>query len=260
MRTALWNILAVLFVVRPGTAEEAVQNLYRRVPDIAVITSDGRTESLSALSKGMPVMITIANSRCTGICYPWLFQLRDRVSESGAELSGIRFIILSIDERDTPMNVAAMAEMLKMHHDKRWLFGTVRTEDRDRFAEAFGFTYRFDSLRSQYDHPPMLAGVNANGVVLRILSSMELTPTEFWLLVREMHDEFIPMMKATEASWVTCFTYDPLSNQYSISWGVVMLYLPVLAGFALVWWIFRSSGRRRRQQSPGLHTDLNGLS
>ncbi len=258
MRTALRNILAVLFVVQPNSAEETIQNLYRQVPDVEIITSNGRTESLSALGDGMPVMITIANSRCTGICYPWLFQLRDRVSESGAELSGIRFIIISIDERDTPMNIAALAEMLKVQHDNRWVFGTVRTEDRDHFAEAFGFTFRFDSLRSQYDHPPMLAGVNANGVVLRILSAMELTPSEFWLLVREMYDEFIPMMKATEASWVTCFTYDPRSNRYTISWGVVMLYMPVAAGFGLVWWIFRSSGNKKRRQSPGSQTEMNG--
>lgn len=242
--------LLALFVfgVSLLTADDEQSFIYKPIENISATTIAGETFSLQQYCKNKPTFITLAYSSCTGICYPFLFVLRDKVADLNSVKDNFQVLVLSFDSSDTKENMNAMASTLQLQKNSHWKFATINKKEIPNFISSVGFSARYDSVKRQYDHPPIVIGVNKQGKIVRIEKKYELTSTDLWTLYREIDNEYVPFYKEN-SGWLTCFTYDAKDGKFEISWGMLVLYFPVVVGFGIVYFIFRSANKRPKDIS-----------
>jgi len=221
-------------------AETDPKFLYRKLPDVA-IHIEGRTDSsLLAFCKEQPTMISLVYSQCGGICYPFVNELRDQISGIGDGRKSYRMLILSIDERDTPESMASMAKTVGLSGNAKWIFGTIEGAQIRLLTSSVGFEFVKDTSTGQIDHPPILIGVDTMGRIVRVLRNFANRRQELWELYRDIQGEYIPVSREGRTTLVSCFTYDAKRGHFSMSWGMLVLYLPVALGGLIVWSVFRA--------------------
>lgn len=236
-------LAAGLVLMAPGSrASEEAKYLYKDVPDVRICLSTSDTVSLQAFCAQEPTMISLTYSQCAGICYPFIYRLRDLVSGVGDPGRDYRVLILSFDARDTPQSMAAMAAMAGLQDRPGWVFGTIDSGRIRRLTDSFGFTFVADSITGQLDHLPILAGIDRKGRIVSITKEFEFTRRDLWQLYRDIQGEYVPIARGAGTTLVSCFTYDPRRGSVRFAWGMVVLYLPVLFAGVIVWRVFR---RRR---------------
>lgn len=252
MKWCVHVFLLVVWFVAPAHPAFASTSENYQLPDVTLHTFRGDSISLLTLCRQRTTLLTVAYSRCVGVCYPLLFSLRDGLSAAGNGMKDVQVLVVSFDERDTRENVAAMAEVVRVRNDIRWTFATLDNERVRSFCDSLHLIIRFDSIRGLYDHQPYLAAVNQTGVIMSTLQQPEITLADLWRLYRDAKNEFIPVLPSATEGWTTCFTYDPRTDRYVISWGLLILYLPVFLGVVIVLMIFRFA--RKKQYPAGVLT------
>ncbi len=229
---------AVLSCPRPANADEERQFLYKEIPDVMIHTSTGVSVPLTAFCKEKPTILTFAYSRCAGICYPFLFLLRDNVPSGDDAQKAYRVLVLSFDLNDTRADMADMAGLLRSPQTSNWYYGTMDTSDILRLTSAVGFRFTVDTVTGQIDHPPIVVGINRGGKIVRILKDPSLNPGMLWQVYREIEGDFVPVYRERSRTLVSCFNYDPRQGGLRASWGFLLLYTPVLLGALILWLVF----------------------
>ncbi len=229
-----------------AAAVEPPSGLYRPIPDVSIDVDGSPHASLLSWCTDEPTMITLVYSRCGGICYPFLDELRDKAAGVGEK--PYRMLILSFDPRDTRASMDAMAETAGLHGDPRWTFGVIDPAQIATLARSVGFTFSRDDRTGQLEHPPILIGVDRKGRIVRVVNKFDLTRQDMWQVYRDIQGEFISLNKDGTPTSVSCFTYDPRRGSVHLSWGMLVLYLPVGIGIVAVWGIFH--GRRPDPKTP----------
>ncbi|MDD8017079.1 MAG: SCO family protein [Bacteroidota bacterium] len=239
MKAATLSAVLIFFLAASVSAQtdEEKKFLYREVPDVSIQLLNRRA-SLLAFCKEEPTIISLAYSRCAGICYPFLLTLRDNLAEAEKEEKKFRVLIISFDEKDTQENMQTMAGAIHPQNTSRWFFGTIERSQIKTFTQAVGFTFTLDSLSGQLNHPPIVIGVNGDGTIVRIVKKFDISNNELWQVYHEIEDEFVPFYKENIATSISCFTYDSRKGKFIVSWGMLLLYTPAILVAILVWRIF----------------------
>lgn len=225
--------------------DDEIPYIHKPILDVTATTSGGKTFSVLQFCKEKPTLVTLVYSSCTGICYPFLYVLRDRVADLDPVKNNFQVLVLSFDSSDTKENMASMASAAKVEGNTRWEFATLPKTEIEKFISSVGFTIRYDSASRQYDHLPIVIGVTSEGTIVRILKKYDITSNEFWQMYREIKNDYIPFYKETNNSWVTCFTYNPKDGSFKISWGILVIYFPMVIGFGIVYLLFRNARREK---------------
>ena len=220
-------------------AEVSPKSLYLQIPDVTIHIQGAKSSTLLAFCKEQPTMISLVYSQCGGICYPFVNKLQDEMHGIGDGLKDYRVLILSFDDNDTPESMASMAETTGLHNDSKWFFGTIEPKQIRLLTSAVGFEFEKDSTTGQIEHPPILIGVDKMGRVVRVMKKFDLTRSDLWEMYRNIQGEYVPLSRDSKPSLISCFTYDPKQGGLSVSWGMLILYLPVAAGGLIVWRVFR---------------------
>ena len=113
---------------RADAAAYTRSELQVAVPDIDVITADGRRSSLRAeLEVDGPVLVNFIFTSCSAICPVLSTAFAQMQQRMAAGNDRIRLVSISIDpEHDTPRALTAYAQRYRAGPDWRFLTGTVR--------------------------------------------------------------------------------------------------------------------------------------
>ncbi|CBE67860.1 MAG: redoxin domain-containing protein [Candidatus Methylomirabilis oxygeniifera] len=199
--------------------------VYRKIPDIVVQTAQKEIH-LSEIYTTHPVLLTMVYTRCPTICYPYLQYLRNELQN--IRVDGYRVLVLSLDPLDTVEDMTRVASILDLPQPERWLFGV--TKEITALTQSMGFHIEWREEIKGYDHPAMVAGIDRNGYLLRILAGFQAT-SRLAEVLREMQGEFIPSYPLPGDNTIfRCFDYDPITGKWRMGPGFLILFTPALLG------------------------------
>lgn len=223
--------LAVFCAARaepPAFSEEA--GLYTTITDVPLATSAGPV-MLSELYGKKPLLVALVFTRCSGICSPFLSGLADQM-RALAPGPGFRVLVVSFDPRDSLPDMERYGRQFQLRSDDRWLFAT--TGQIDALTASLGFRASWDSTRQQFDHEALLAGVNDRGRITRKMAGLR-DRADLASMLRSLRGEFIPSypLPGTERL-LSCFTFDPVTGERKLSYGMLVLLVPAVLTLFLV--------------------------
>lgn len=201
--------------------------LDRSVPDIPLRLSDGRVLPLSALWRERPLLVTFFYRRCTGVCVPFLQELRDASRAAGGLGVDYQVLALSFNDADTARDVRGQAAALGLLDSPDWFFAVTGKADVERIAGALEFWYRYDPGRRQYEHEALLVGIE-KGRVVRAMVAGARQANRIRELIWETRGSFIPFYAVPGQTPVTCLAFDPGSGETRLDWGMLLLALPAV--------------------------------
>lgn len=208
----------------PGVTEGVgvAEKLGDSVPlDLMVRDEHGDEHRLGDfLSGGKPAVLNLGYYGCPMLCGLVLNGLTDAVREMGWT-PGEQFAIvsLSIDPSESPrlamekkrnyINSLGQAEAAA-----GWHFLTAEKQVSQTVADAVGFGYRYDPIKSQYVHPAVLVILMPDGRVSRYLYGIKFAPQTLRLSLVEAGEGKVgsPLDKVL----LTCFQYDPARGGYRL--------------------------------------------
>ncbi len=219
--------------------------IYKDIDDVEIITSDGRTTSLSKIWQDKPLILTLIFSRCAGICSPLISSLKYCVEKIDNDKNFYFYtVVLSFDTADTPENMAMLKEGYGLSSHKNWIFGIFADSTQiEKFSGGIGFWYKWIDSIGQYEHPGMLVGIR-QGKVVRILVGGNITLVKLREVVQEIKGEFLPFYGIQKNVAFRCVNYDPETGEIKIGIGTIIMFAPPVLTFLLTFVIFGFAGRR----------------
>lgn len=218
--------------------------LYRTLPDAPLFTDSGASHYLSQLWDEKPVILTFIFTRCSGVCYPFAFSLRDAVEIVGGLGEEYRVVVISFDPLDTPETLLAMKRRLGVENNPDWIFATTTPQALEKLVTTTGFWYRKVEGTDQYDHPAMLVGVR-NGRIVRLQVAPTLSVAMIRAVVRELQgDRVLSYPLPDPRIPFRCFDYDSETGAVRMDWGMLVLIVPTVLGFSLASLLFYNTRRR----------------
>lgn len=206
------------------------ENIYQKIANVA-ITVKGREYPLSAFYSKNPIIIAQIFTRCTGICMPFLLQLKTNLQfiQTG---KSYKILVLSFDPRDSESDMQQLAETFSLQNDSNWIFAT--TDEIETLNNSTGFRALWDSSSLQYSHEALLTGINSEGIIKKKLIGMK-NREAISNLISEINHGFIPSYSIPgQNSMLNCFNYDPVSGKNKPGIGFLIMAVPALATFLLV--------------------------
>ncbi len=215
--------LAVAQTASTGFEEET--NIYEKIYDANLNFNKTNNQSLVGLCARKPVLLALIFTRCSGICNPFLVQLKENL-QFKTDTGQFSVLVLSFDPRDTREDMLRLSEGLHLENNKQWLFAT--TTDIEKLNLSVGFNPLWDSVRSQYDHDALLVGINKEGYITKKLIGIR-NKTDLELLIRNVNDVFSPSYRLPGKNTLfSCFNYNPETGKNTPGLGLLFLTLPAV--------------------------------
>lgn len=210
----------------------------RAVPDIPLRLADGREVMLADLGREQDLLVTFFYQRCAGVCTPFLQWIKDATASVGGLGSDYRILALSFDEADSVVQLAEQASALGLSGHPDW---DLAVTDREALAEITGaleFWYQRQPDSTQYDHGSLLVAVR-DGHVHRALRGGPGETQRLRELLWELRGRFVPYYATQAGPGLRCLSFDPITGQLRLDWGMLLLVLPALASLAAALVLFR---------------------
>jgi protein SCO1/2 len=233
---------ATLPAPRAGEVPEEGRYVGRAVPDVLLTDARGAAVPLSRLWRQRPILLVLVFSRCSGVCTPFLTSLAAAQDAVGGA-ADYGTLVVSIDPRDTPRDMAAWGEGLGLAGRPGWSFAVAAPADVERLAAAVGFWSLWDEERRQFDHPALLVAIAGGRVVRLLVGGGGVVPARLQEVVRELRGDFVASYPLPGKVLFRCFEYDPASGRMRLDWGFLLLLLPAGATLAATLGIFARAGR-----------------
>ena len=224
-----FNQLAEAQIASTGFEEES--NIYEKVYDAKLNLNYGDNRTLAQLCSSKPVLLALIFTRCSGICNPFLVQLKENL-QFKTKTGNFSVLVLSFDPRDTREDMINLSRSLNLENNKQWLFAT--TGDIEKLNLSIGFNPFWDSVRSQYDHDALLVGINKEGYITKKLIGMR-NKSDLELLIRSVNDVFSPSYRLPNKNRLfSCFNYNPETGKNTPGLGLLFLALPAIIALLLI--------------------------
>ena len=208
-----------------STGFEEENKIYEKVYDARLNLNNGDNRTLAQLCTRKPVILALVFTRCSGICNPFLVQLKENL-QFKTDTGNFCVLVLSFDPRDTRGDMVNLSKSLNLENNKQWLFAT--TEDIGKLNRSVGFDAVWDSIRSQYDHDALLVGINKEAYITKKLIGIR-NKSDLELLIRSVNDVFSPSYRLpNENQLFSCFNYNPETGKNTPGLGLLFLALPAI--------------------------------
>ncbi|MGV8139955.1 MAG: hypothetical protein AB2L20_32620 [Mangrovibacterium sp.] len=215
--------------VTDGYEEE--NNIYEKVYDAKLNFNKDEAQNMSQQYARQPVLLALIFTRCSGICNPFLLQLKENL-QFKTDTESYKVLVLSFDSRDTHEDMMQLAQWLKLENHKQWLFAT--TGDIEKLNLSVGFHPTWDSIRSQYDHDAFLVGINKEGYITKKLIGLR-NQHDLSLLISSVNDVFSPSYRLPgKNQLLSCFNYNPQTGKNTPGLGLLILALPAVITLLLL--------------------------
>lgn len=249
--TATWFLVGP---VHAGTSEAPVspavaesRALYRSVPDATLRLAGGETTTLAALYGETPLLVTLFYRRCPGTCGTLLQSVKIAAEKAGGLGEHYRVLSLSFDERDSVEDLRAQARSLRLEHNPDWLFAVTGQKSVEKLAAALGFWYQMDITSGLFDHAALVAAVDRNGRIVRVLAGAIVSPARMREVVAELRGSFVPLYALPGGTSLSCFRVDPVTLETTLNWGLFLLLVPGVTALLATPLAFAGRKPARRQ-------------
>jgi cytochrome oxidase Cu insertion factor (SCO1/SenC/PrrC family) len=214
-----------------STGFEEENNIYEKVYDAKLNFNRETNSTLAQLCTRKPVLLALIFTRCSGICNPFLIQIKDNL-QFKTDTGEFSVLVLSFDPRDTREDMVHLSERLNLENNKQWLFAT--TSDINKLNQSVGFNPLWNSIRSQYDHDALLVGINKEGYITKKLIGLR-TKSDLELLIRSVNDIFSPSYQLPNKNRLfSCFNFNPETGKNAPGLGLLFLTLPAVITLLLL--------------------------
>lgn len=221
--------LTVAQIASTGLEEET--NIYDRVYDAKLSINGEDDRTITQLCSSKPVLLALIFTRCSGICNPFLMQLKENLQFKN-NFGEFSILVLSFDPRDTQEDMMQLARQLNLENNKQWLFAT--TQDIEKLNLSVGFHPTWDSTRSQFDHDALLVGINKEGYITKKLIGLR-NQNDLGLLISSVNDVFSPSYRLPGKNLLfSCFNYNPETGKNTPGLGLLILALPAIITLLLL--------------------------
>lgn len=215
-------------------AEEA--NVFQKIADVMLNVNE-REVKLSDLYHQSPLIIAQIFSRCSGICTPYLIQLKENLWQARPQKE-YKVLVFSFDPRDSEKDMLALAKSYSLDQDSNWMFAT--TEEIEVLNRSIGFQMYWEPDRLQYEHGALLTGVSKEGIIKKKLVGMR-DAEAIGGMVNEINGVFIPSYPLPgHSSIFSCFNYDSASGKNKAGIGLLIMLMPILLSFLIVLFLARN--------------------
>lgn len=237
---ALLGQAAIVTAVGQIIAPSEEQLLYRQLPACMITTVSHHQVGLETLWQIKPVILVFIFSRCAGSCSPLLATLASATEQLDRQGISYTVVVASFDSTDTP---ETLAWLNRAYGDRKWIIGVLDSPGREQLLTALNFTYVPVAGGSQFDHPSVVY-VIGQGKIVRILTGYAVEPQALQVALRQAQGEFIPAFPVPDPRVpFRCIEYDPRTQSVWLSWGIGVLFLPVIVGIMLSTMIFLHANR-----------------
>lgn len=219
------------------------ENIYDKVPDVRLHSESG-TFLLSDVYSQSPVILAMVFTRCTGICTPFIFQLKQHIEQLNPS-EKFKIVVVSFDPRDSVENMMELSRRYKLQDDPNWMFAT--NDDIDTLNSVSKFIPVWDEATQQYEHEALLVGVNTNGYITKKLLGLR-DKTALKSVIMEINNQQILSypIPGTETIF-SCFKYDPATGKRKPSYGLLFLLSPAIFGGIMLFWFSRKRKQYERE-------------
>ena len=189
----------------------------RAVPlDAAFIDASGTQVTLGEALGGKPSVLVLGYAACKDLCattLPGVAEALDRARlEAGADY---RAVFASIDAREGPPVLAAIAGRVPQRDRTGWRFLGGNDASIRRVADAVGFRYRHEDDRDAFAHPAGLVVLTPHGDVSRYLFGVRFAPSELRLALTEAGGGRIGGL--SDRLLLLCYHFDPATGRHSLA-------------------------------------------
>lgn len=223
--------------------------LYQPMPDVTLTDADGATRALADWSSQVPLLLTFAYARCTGVCSPLLRNLAQTTRQVDGLGQRYRVVVVDLDPTDKPQILRAFAKAEGATGDG-WSFTTASADDVTALVSATGGYAR--PVGDQIDHPAMVAAIR-NGRLVQAVAGADFSTERLAVAVREAEGSFIPVYPLPGSNTrLRCFHYQASGPGFGLDWGAALLVVPGALALVTTTLIF---GHRPAVSSPSERTD-----
>lgn len=213
------------------TGFEEENNIYEKVYDAKLSLNKDELQTMAQLYASKPILLALIFTRCSGICNPFLVQLKENL-QFKTDAENYNILVLSFDPRDTHEDMKHLSQWLNLENNKQWLFAT--NSDIEKLNLSVGFNPSWDSIRGQYDHDALLVGINKEGYITKKLIGLR-NKSDIELMIKSVNDVFSPSYQLPVKNQLfSCFNYNPETGKNTPGLGLLILALPAFIGLLLV--------------------------
>jgi len=239
------------------------EQLGRELPkSLAFQDENGKDVTLGEMFDGEhPVVLTLNYSDCPMLCSLQLTGLVKGLAEvEWAINEDYRIVTVSLaphealEKRQRTAN-RYLTQYRRPEARGGWRFLSGSDANVRAFAEAIGFSYRYDEKRKEYAHPAAIALAAPDGRVVRYLYGIEYDPKTLRLGLVEASEGRIG--STLDRLILYCFHYDSSEGRYAPVARKVMRLgggLSVLLLAATVTVLLRTEARKKRRLADGTAT------
>ncbi|MCE7955439.1 MAG: hypothetical protein BWX95_01172 [Bacteroidetes bacterium ADurb.Bin141] len=203
------------------------ENIYNQIFNAQLKLTDGKTTTIHGLAEREPLIIAFVFTRCSGLCSPYLLQLKDNLRALSRDNSKpYNVLVLSFDPKDSLSDMSYMARQFDLLNDKKWLFAV--TNNITSLNKSVGFHPVWNPAIKQFDHDALLVGVNSQGYICKKLFGIR-SEKDISLLISSINNEYTPTYQLpSNTNLFSCFKYDPLTGKNKPGFGLLFIALPAI--------------------------------
>ncbi|MBW7858596.1 MAG: hypothetical protein H3C43_09980 [Leptonema sp. (in: Bacteria)] len=195
------------------------------------------TIPLESLYTDQGLLLTFAYANCSGACKPFLSSLHRVSLETLGLGTDYRILVVSLDPKETAIDMAGLSKQLGLHTNKGWIFGVVSNQDLIELQKLSSFWVKPIANTDQFDHPLALIAIR-NGRIIRTVMDGSTNRHLYRELIAEMRGDFIPFYAQPGKTVLRCFSYD-VNGNLQLDWGAILLILPAILSILIAIFIFR---------------------
>jgi protein SCO1/2 len=208
-----------------------------------------------------PVLLTLNYSNCPMLCS---MQLNGLVQGLKQVEWGInqeyRIVTVSLDPKESVELTQRTQNRYLTQYGRPnapggWHFVTGSEANVKAYADAIGFSYRYDEARKEYAHPAAVVLASPDGRIMRYLYGIEYAPKTLRLALVEASEGRIGT--TLDRLILYCFHYDANEGRYAPVARNIMqvcgaLFVALLGAFLTL--LFRNESKKRRRLAESTAT------
>ena len=227
--TIFLSLIANAQTASTGMEEET--NIYEKIVNAPLYVNEKQPMTFDELYHQKPLLVALIFTRCSGICSPFLLQLKDNL-QLKADDKSFNILVISFDPRDNLEDMNNMARRFGLENDPQWIFAL--TDSIEQLNQSIGFHPIWDSATNQYDHDALLVGINREGYITKKLIGMR-TKHDIDLIIASVNNIFAPTYRLpNKNSLFSCFNYDPITGKNTPGLGLLFIALPAVLTILLL--------------------------
>ncbi len=229
-KNIVFTIITIGFCIK-GNAQtvsaevKEERNIYEKIYDAPLNVAGKQQLSLHELYNEKPLLLALVFTRCSGVCNPFLLQLKENLQFRTKDNS-FNVLVLSFDPRDSIKDMNLLAKKFDLENNKQWFFAV--TDSITKLNQSISFNPVWDSVINQYDHDALLVGINSEGYITKKLIGIR-RGHDMDLLIASVNNVFSPTYRLPSKNLLfSCFNYDPKTGKNKLGLGLIFIALPAV--------------------------------